>query len=144
MRFHAYDSMGFLVGWYEAEQPRPNSTVVPPPYGARSRWNGEAWVEDASRELASMRHQLLEATYTAYADAERRNLTPAGSVQLAAWSAAGRQRALDVRAWVAALYAERDRKLAAVEAGDLTVDPTPSQPWKPWTFREIAADPGVT
>ncbi len=28
MKFYEYNAQGFLVGWYEAPAPRPNSTTV--------------------------------------------------------------------------------------------------------------------
>lgn len=79
----------------------------------------------------------LDEIYAAYEKVEVANITAAGAVQLAEWCQAGNTRALEVRAWLLALYAERDTKLTAIEAGDVTVDPKPSQPWKPWSFREI-------
>jgi hypothetical protein len=120
---------------------RDDGMVIPRDSRNRFWFEYQQWLLDgntpdpAPGKTAS---EVLDAIYTAYEAAERANLTPAGAVQLAEWCAAGNVRALAVRAWLVALYAERDAKLDQVEGGDLAVDPTPSSPWKPWTFRQIA------
>jgi len=51
MKFYEYDAQGWLVGWYEAETPRPNSTPILPLFPAsQSRWVNGAWTLDPSRE----------------------------------------------------------------------------------------------
>lgn len=59
MIFHEYDPAGWLVGWYEAEWPRPDSTPTPPTGipPARARFVSGAWIEDASREILAERDQ---------------------------------------------------------------------------------------
>ena len=53
MKFYEYHPLtGFLIGWHE-DAARINSTTVAPTVPpSRARWNGEAWIEDASREQA--------------------------------------------------------------------------------------------
>jgi hypothetical protein len=138
MKLYEYDASGWLVGDHD-DISRPRSTgIAPTCQPNRARWDGEQWREDLSREASAAIASRTGPIYAAYEDAERANRTPAGAVQLAEWCAAGNPRALAVRAWLVAIYAERDAKLDQAEQGDLTVDPTPSAPWKPWTFRQIA------
>jgi hypothetical protein len=91
--------------------------------------------KDAKKLIAQ--NALLEQIYKNYSDAEFLNLSPAGAVQLAQWCGEGNVKALANRTWVLAFYDERDAKLTLVEGGDLTVDPTPSTPYKPYSFREM-------
>jgi hypothetical protein len=91
--------------------------------------------KDAKKLIAQT--ALLEQIYKNYRDAEFLNLSPAGIVQLAQWCGEGNVKALANRTWILAFYDERDAKLALVEGGDLTIDPNPSVPYKPYSFREI-------
>lgn len=51
MKYYEYDNDGWLVGWYEAETPRPNSTQIPPLFPAsQSRWVNGAWTINPTRE----------------------------------------------------------------------------------------------
>lgn len=63
MVFHEYDADGWLVGWYEASWPRPDSTATPPTGlpPARARFVAGAWVEDASRDLAAAQAEQQRA-----------------------------------------------------------------------------------
>ena len=81
--------------------------------------------------------ELINQIYITYEKAETSNLTPAGAIQLAEWCGAGNVKALVVRQWLVDLYDERDNKLTLIEGGDLTVDTNPSQPNKPYSFREM-------
>jgi len=56
---------------------------------------------------------------------------------LAEWCGVGNVKALAVRQWIVDLYSERDTKIIMVEGGNLSVDPTPSTPTKPYSFREM-------
>ncbi len=62
MKFYDYNAQGFLVGWYEAPAPRPNSTTVEyspiPPN--RARWNGSAWTNDPAQEQAQAAAEAAE------------------------------------------------------------------------------------
>ena len=81
--------------------------------------------------------ELINQIYSTYEKAETSNLTPAGAIQLAEWCGSGNVKALAVRQWLIDLYDERDSKLTLIEGGDLTVDTNPSQPNKPYSFREM-------
>lgn len=58
---YEYDAQGWLVGWHE-DAARPNSTAVEPVgiLPRRARWDGSAWVSDASRETADAEALVLE------------------------------------------------------------------------------------
>ena len=88
-----------------------------------------------ARDIPAEQLVLLDA-YTA---AELRNITPAGAVRLAQWAAAGNTKAQAVAAWIEAHWAEYRSKQTALAAGDV-VSFTPSAPWKPYSYAEIAAE----
>lgn len=92
---------------------------------------------EAQAQLDVQKASLLHQIYHSYERCEIENLTPAGAIQLAEWCGEENIKALAVKQWIVDLYDERDAKLALVEAGDLTIDPTPSAPTKPYTFREM-------
>ena len=51
MKFYEYDINGFLVGWYDEEIQRPNSTAEEPNVKPNlAKWNGSEWVEDTKKE----------------------------------------------------------------------------------------------
>ena len=63
MKFYEYDAQGWLVGWYEAETPRPNSTqILPLSPVSQSRWVNGAWTIDPSREQQREADALAERT----------------------------------------------------------------------------------
>jgi hypothetical protein len=52
MRYYEHNTEGFLVGWYNADSPRANSTDVAPtgiPPDC-AKWNGTAWTNDATQQ----------------------------------------------------------------------------------------------
>lgn len=141
-KYYEYGDDGFLVGWYEAESPRARSTElnyhdIPP---ARARFVNGAWVDDGSRELVQEIERLKNEIYLAYDVLERANITPAGAIRLAELVAQGNAKAIANRRFFERMYAERDLKLAQVEAGDLSVSPEPSEKWKPHSLREIQSE----
>ena len=83
------------------------------------------------------KEELEFEIYTKYEKAETNNLTPAGAIQLAEWCQMGLSKALAVRQWIVDLYNERDDKLTKIENGEYDVDLNPSQPEKPYSFREM-------
>jgi len=87
--------------------------------------------------LEEQKQNLINRIYDLYQECEIFNITPAGAIQLAEWCAYGRPKAMADRQWIIDLYDERDAKLDLVEAGDLSVDPHPSTPIKPFSFREL-------
>lgn len=124
--------------WTEVIPEWTDIAVDPPVLYPEQIIEHAATIEISITDISSKQQtDLLEAVYQAYEKAETANITAAGIVQLDKWCQSGLPRALDVAAWLQSLYAERDAKLTAIEAGDLTVDPKPSQPWKPWSFRDI-------
>jgi hypothetical protein len=79
------------------------------------------------------------ALWRNYQTCEAANLTPSGAVQLQEWVVASHPKAIAIRDWVSALYAECYAKEDAIRRGE-TVDMQPSTPWKPYSFREAAAE----
>lgn len=75
MRYYEYDSQGWLVGGYNAESPRPNSTPIAPAAIApcRARWNGSSWIEDAARETQAAADEQAERTRRQQATTVLRN-----------------------------------------------------------------------
>lgn len=141
-KYYEYDEDGFLIGWYEAESPRANSTElhyndIPP---ARARFVNGAWEDDGSRELALETERLKNEIYLTYDALERANITPAGAIRLAELVVQGNAKAIANRRFFERMYAERDLKLTQVEAGDLSVNPEPSEKWKPHSLREIQGE----
>jgi len=75
MKYYEHDAQGWLIGWYDADTPRTNSTPTEPKIApARARWNGTTWVSDGEREtkdatdasaVVTRRAQVL-ATLRAY------------------------------------------------------------------------------
>ena len=63
MKFYEYDAEGWLIGWYEAETPRPNSTqILPLSPVSQSRWVNGAWTLDPSREQQREADEQAERT----------------------------------------------------------------------------------
>lgn len=63
MKFYEYDINGWLIGWHE-DATRPSSTTVAPDGvpPRRARWNGSAWIEDATRETQDATDGQAERT----------------------------------------------------------------------------------
>jgi hypothetical protein len=145
MIYHTYDSDGFLVGWYEADTSRPDSTPVAPTVPpSRARWDGSAWVEDASREAAAVAATRLAAAWSA-ADAHARSGLDENSRASLLWLSADpacpawrRERILAVQAWWSAVWTHYAAVRESIQAGvDTKFDPAiPSA--CPWTIWQIA------
>ena len=82
--------------------------------------------------------ELINTIYRNYELTETSNITPAGAIQLFEWCMGGNIKALAVKQWLKDLYSERDVKLSLLENGDINVDLKPSQPTKPYTFRQMS------
>lgn len=87
------------------------------------------------RDIPAEQLALLDA-YTAV---ELRNITPAGAVRLAQWAAAGNVKAQAVAAWIESHWAEYRAKQAALDNFEV-VSLVPANPWKPYSYAEIAAE----
>jgi hypothetical protein len=81
----------------------------------------------------------IDTLWQNYAACEAANVTGAGAVALFRMCDQGNPRAMAIKAWIDNLYAECYTKEAALLAGQ-TVDLTPSEPWKPYSFRDAAAE----
>ena len=79
MRYYEHNTEGFLTGWYNADSPRANSTEVAPTgiSPARARWDGAAWVDDATQETTHGAARATEATAHAQAVNLCRSYDPA-------------------------------------------------------------------
>lgn len=86
------------------------------------------------------KEELEFEIYAKYEKAETNNLTPAGAIQLAEWCQMGLPKALAVRQWIVDLYGERDEKLTKIENSEFDIDLNPSQPDKPYSFREMKVE----
>lgn len=116
----------------------------------RTYWSGaepnEADAQDAvttRREPVATEPQIADAQdrlLDAYTRVELLNITPAGAVKLAQLMQAGNAKALAIAEWVDAHWAEFRTKQAAIAAGNVGIDITPSVPWKPFSYAETVAD----
>lgn len=68
--YHEYDADGFLVGWYTAGTPRPNSTEIPfaPIEPWLARFVNGVWVDDRSRVDAAGRAAVVAVLFKGVAD----------------------------------------------------------------------------
>ena len=78
MKYYEHDAQGWLIGWYDADTPRTNSTPTEPKVApARARWDGTAWGSDGEREAKDAADETAKLTRRAQVLATLRAYDPA-------------------------------------------------------------------
>ncbi len=78
MKYYEHDEQGWLIGWYDADWSRPNSTSIEPKVApARARWNGTTWASDGTREAQTISEETAAGTRRAQVLATLQAFNPA-------------------------------------------------------------------